>query len=61
MEYEVNGSTQYALFVACRESKGRALYTLGNAKTAHNTLDALYDFVHEFGVPQTLYSNYVAD
>jgi hypothetical protein len=51
VEYDVNGSTEYALFVDCKDSKVRANYPLGKTKTAHNTLDALYDFVREFGVP----------
>jgi hypothetical protein len=61
VEYEVNGSMEYALFVACRESKVWVIYPLGKAKTAHITLDALYDFVCKFGVPQTLYSDYGAN
>jgi hypothetical protein len=61
MEINVIGSTEYALFVACKDSKVRAMYPLGKTKTAHNTLGALYDFACEFGVPQTLYSDYGAN
>ncbi len=61
VEYTVDNTTFYALLVACRNSKVRAIYPLGKQKTAKNSLEAMQDFVREYGVPQTLYSDFGAD
>jgi Reverse transcriptase (RNA-dependent DNA polymerase) len=61
VEFLADGSTQYALFISCKVSKLRTIYPLGRKKSSTKMLDALYDFVREFGVPRTLYSDYGAD
>jgi Reverse transcriptase (RNA-dependent DNA polymerase) len=61
VEFTVGNSKEYAMLVACKTSKVRAIYPLGRTKSAENTLAALQDFVREYGVPQTLYSDYGAD
>ena len=61
VQYNVGGTQEYALFISCRDSKLRAIYPLGRKKSATKMLDALYDFVREYGVPHTLYSDYGSD
>jgi hypothetical protein len=61
IEYLVDGTKEYALFISCKVSKLRMIYPLGRKKSSKKMLDALYDFVREYGVPRTLYSDYGAD
>ena len=55
----VSGKEKFqALLCHCDQSRISAIYPLGKHKSAAKTLQALYEFVRDFGCPRTIYSDY---
>jgi hypothetical protein len=58
VEHKVGKKTIYSLMCYCAGSKIKAIYELGERKTSQATLQALYEFIRDFGCPAEIKSDY---
>jgi hypothetical protein len=58
VEHKVGKKTIYTLMCYCATSKIKATYELGERKTSYATLQALYQFIRDFGCPAEIRSDY---
>ena len=58
VNHEVGKSKFYSLLIRCGKSKIVALYPLGRDQKAGKTLEYLYEFCRDFGIPRTIISDY---